>query len=388
MDIIINQRHAVEVADVLKLSQQGLKTKYNLCSTQQNALDALIRCRTRQNGGHLNSCTKCGHKEQSYNSCRDRHCPKCQFIKQEQWVDKLKSRLMPGRYFHVVFTIPHQLNPIFYINQRKCYKILFSSAWETLKKAGNNSGFLGAQVGAVAVLHTWGQTLSYHPHIHMLVPAGGLSEDGMEWVQASRKFFVPVKALSAMFRGIMIRQLKDLIETNELKMPDSFNDFVTLKTELYAKNWNVYCKKALGGMNSVLQYLGQYTHRVAISNSRLLAIQNAKVSFRYRDYRLEQSRYQHKIMELDTLEFSRRFLQHILPSGFYKIRYYGILATVNITTKREQSIALIGETMWLSQLEGLNAYEVLRLLTGKDPARCPICKEGFMRRYKNLIQKE
>ena len=388
MDMIINQRHAVEVADVLKVSQQGLETKYNLCSTQQNALDALIRCRTRHNGGHMSYCSKCGHKEQSYNSCRNRHCPKCQFIKQEQWVDKLKSRLMPGRYFHVVFTIPHQLNPIFYINQRKCYKILFSSAWEALKNAGNNSGFLGAQLGAVAVLHTWGQTLSYHPHIHMLVPAGGLSEDGMEWVQASRKFFVPVKALSAMFRGIMIRQLKDLIETNELKLPDSFKDFITLKTELYGKNWNVYCKKAQGGMNSVLQYLGQYTHRVAISNSRLLTMQNGKVSFRYRDYRLEQNRYQNKIMSLETLEFARRFMQHILPSGFYKIRYYGILATANITTKREQSISLIGETMWLSQLEGLNAYEVLRYLTGKDPALCPVCKEGFMRRYKELIQKE
>lgn len=295
---------------------------------------------------------------------------------------------MPGRYFHVVFTIPHQLNPIFYINQRKCYKILFSSAWEALNNAGNNSGFLGAQVGAVAVLHTWGQTLSYHPHIHMLVPAGGLSEDGMEWIQASRKFFVPVKALSAMFRGIMIRQFKELIETNELKLPDSFNDFVTLKTELYGKNWNVYCKKARGGMNSVLQYLGQYTHRVAISNSRMLTMQDGKVSFRYRDYRLEQKRYQNKIMSLETLEFARRFMQHILPSGFYKIRYYGILATANITTKREHSIALIGETMWLSQLEGLNAYEVLRSLIGKDPALCPVCKEGFMRRYKELIQKE
>lgn len=384
----INQRQRIEVADVLKISKQTLETQYNLCAIQQKALEALIRCRTSGAGGHVSYCNNCGHKEQSYNSCRDRHCPKCQFIKQEQWVDKLKSRLMPGRYFHVVFTIPHQLNPIFYINQRKCYKILFSSAWEALKKAGKNSGFLGAEVGAVAVLHSWGQTLSYHPHVHMLVPAGGLSEDGMEWIQASQKFFVPVKALSAMFRGIMIRQIKELILNNELKLPDSFEGFVPMKKVLFGKSWNVYCKKALGGMNGVLQYLGQYTHRVAISNNRLLEMQNGKVSFNYRDYRLEQRRYQNKIMTLDALEFARRFLQHILPTGFYKIRYFGILATANIATKREQAIALIGETMWLSKLEGLNAYEVLRSLSGKDPALCPVCKEGIMHRRKGLVQRE
>lgn len=388
MTATINKRHPIEVSDVLKISQQGLDSQYNLCATQQKSLEALIRCRTRTNGGYINFCNKCGHEEQAYNSCRDRHCPKCQFIKQQQWVDKLKSRLIPGRYFHVVFTIPHQLNTIFYLNQRKCYKILFHSGWEALKKAGNNSGFLGAEVGAVAILHTWGQTLTYHPHIHMLVPAGGLSEDGMEWVQSSRKFFVPVKALAAMFRSILIKQLKELINNDELKLPDRFEGFVPLKRVLFEKNWNVYCKKARGGMNSVLQYLGQYTHRVAISNNRLLEMQKGKVSFRYRDYRAEQKCYQNKIMTLDNLEFAHRFLQHILPVGFYKIRYFGILATANIASKRVQSIALIDETQWLSKLEGLNAYEVLRNLSGKDPALCPVCKEGIMQRHKSFIQKE
>jgi hypothetical protein len=384
----INQRQRIEVADVLKISKQTLETQYNLCAIQQKALEALIRCRTSGAGGHVSYCNNCGHKEQSYNSCRDRHCPKCQFIKQEQWVDKLKSRLMPGRYFHIVFTVPHQLNTMFYINQRECYRILFSSAWEALKKAGNNSGFLGAEVGAVAVLHTWGQTLSYHPHVHMLVPAGGLSEDGMEWIEAPRTFFVPVKALSAMFRGIIVRQLKELINEGNLKLPIDFEGFEPMKKELYSKNWNVYCKKALGGINSVLQYLGRYTHRVAISNSRLMGLENGKISFRYRSYRQGQRRYQMKTMALDTLEFARRFLQHILPSGFYKIRYFGILATANIATKREQAIALIGKTMWLSQLEGLNVYEVLRTLTGKDPALCPVCHEGIMHRRKGLVQRE
>ena len=388
MKSIINQRQKIELADILKSSKQALEREDRLCSTQKKSLEALIRCRTREAGGHVSLCNKCGHKEQSYNSCRDRHCPKCQFIKQEQWVDKLKSRLIPGRYFHVVFTIPHQLNTLFYINQRECYKVLFSSAWEALKQAGNNSGFLGAEVGAVAVLHTWGQTLSYHPHIHMMVPAGGLSEDGMEWIEALRKFFVPVKALSSMFRGIMIRELKAMIAGNKLKLPDHFRGFDAMKKELYDKNWNVYCKKAFGGINGLLQYLGRYIHSVAISNRRLIGISGTKICFRYRDYRQEQRRHQNKIMELELLEFARRFLQHILPLGFYKIRYFGILSTANIATKREQSITLIGKTLWLSHLEGLNSYETLRSLMDRDPAICPVCRQGIMQRQRELVQLE
>lgn len=386
METTVNQRQKTEVADILRSCHLQIEKEYNLCHAQQKAMDALIRCRTIDAGGHINYCNVCGHTEQSYNSCRNRHCPKCQFIKQEQWVDKLQSRLMPGRYFHIVFTIPDHLHQLFYINQRRCYDLLFNSAWEALKKTSNNPDFLGAEVGAVAVLHTWGQTLTYHPHVHMLVPAGGLSEDGMEWVPSAKKFFVPVKALSSIFRGIMVRRLKELFNDNELKIPDGFTGFEKMKEQLYEKRWNVYCKKALGGMNSVLQYLGRYTHRVAISNSRLTAMTDETVSFRYKDYR--QGRYQKKVMQLSFLEFSRRFLQHILPDGYYKIRYLGILATANIYTKREQAIALIGKIIWLSKLEGLNTYEVLRELMKKDPARCPVCREGFMKRQKVTMQRE
>lgn len=243
-------------------------------------------------------------------------------------------------------------------------------------------------MGAVAVLHTWGQTLSYHPHIHMLVPAGGLSEDGVEWIQASRKFFVPVKALSAMFRGSMMRQLKELKENNLLKLPDTLSNFTAFKEYLYQKSWNVYCKKALGGMNGVLKYLGKYKHRVAISNNRLISIKKDKVCFRYRDYRMEDRRYQRKTMTIDVVEFARRFMQHILPSGFYKIRYYGIGATANIKAKREETIAIIDKTIWFSRLEGLTAYEVLRSLSEVDPALCPACKKGIMHWGSGKIQKE
>ena len=212
----------------------------------------------------------------------------------------------------------------------------------------------------------------------MRVPAGGLSEDGMEWVQAAKKFFVPVKALSAMFRGILIRLIKEQWDKNALKLPDGFPDFCTLKNKLYEKNWNVYSKKALGGINSVLAYLGRYTHRVAISNSRITNLENGKVTFRYKNY---HKRGRQQIMTISCAEFARRFMMHVLPNGFYKTRYYGILATANIKTKRQQAIALIGKTTWQPILEGLNAYEVYRTLRKSDPVRCPKCKQGTMVRY-------
>ena len=378
MDKGINKRNTVEVASVFHTCSEDFLHNKKLCHQQQKAFFDIVYCRTSQLGGHINTCTHCKYKQQAYNSCHNRHCPKCQFLKQEQWVDKLKGRLIPGRYFHIVFSMPHLLNPLFYINQNLCYKLLFDAASQALQKAGRNPQFLGAETGAVAVLHTWGQTLTYHPHIHMLVPAGGLSEDGMEWIQAGKKFFVPVKALSVMFRGILIRMIKQQWDKNAFRLPDGFPDFPALKKELYEKKWNVYSKKALGGVNSVLAYLGRYTHRVAISNSRISHVENGKVTFRYKNYQMRGSQ---QIMTISCAEFVRRFMMHVLPDGFYKIRYYGILATANIKTKRQQAIALIERVLWQPMLEGLNAYEVYRTLRGNDPARCPKCKKGIMIRH-------
>lgn len=370
-----SKKDKTEVATIFKFYHKEFIQTNRLCPEQQKAFDAIMSCRTSQLGGHINTCNQCGHKQQAYNSCHNRHCPKCQFLKQEQWVDKLKGRLIPGRYFHIVFSVPHLLNPLFYINQSLCYKLLFDAASQALGNAGKNPRFLGAETGAVAVLHTWGQTLSYHPHIHMLVPAGGLAEDGMEWIKAPKKFFVPVKALSAMFRGIMVRLLIEQHNKNAFKLPEGFTDISAVKNKLYEKNWNVYSKNALGGVNSVLTYLGRYTHRVAISNSRLVHIEDNKVTFRFKNYRNQE---RHEITTLPGIEFIRRFMMHVLPKGFYKIRYFGILATANINTKRQQAIALSGKTIWLPRLEGLTVYEVYRTLTGNDPARCPKCKEGIM----------
>lgn len=370
-----NTRHKVELADVVRLCRNEISAGKKLCGAQYKVIEDIAKCRTSQAGGHISYCNNCGHGEQAYNSCRNRHCPKCQYIKQQQWVDKLAGRLMPGRYFHIVFTVPAELHKLFYINQEECYGLLFRSASEALQNAGRNPAFLGADVGALCVLHTWGQTLTYHPHVHMLVPAGGLTSDGMEWVESPKKFFVPVKALSSMFRGILVRQLKVLVSNDKLRLPEGFGEFGILKDKLYQKNWNVYSKKAFGGINGVLRYLGRYTHRVAISNNRLISLSGKEVTFSYKDYR---QGHKQKEMTLSNVEFVRRFLQHVLPSGFFKIRYIGVLAIVHIHGKREQIISLVGKTIWLSGLEGLPAYDVLRSLTGKDPSICPACKKGIM----------
>jgi len=379
-----NQRYRLEVSDVIENSYDELYKNYSITYEQDKVLNALLRCRTSQAGGHIMGCNHCQYKQQSYNSCRNRHCPKCQYLKQQQWVDKLQSRLVPGRYFHIVFTIPDILHSLFYINQKQCYDLLFQSASEALQNAGRNPEFLGADVGALSILHTWGQALTYHPHIHMLVPAGGLSSDESEWISSNRKFFVPIKALSSMFRGILMKKLKNLIDKEELYLPSNYEGFKKMKEKLYEKNWNVYSKKAFGGMNSVLKYLGRYTHRVAISNNRLIEMNGKTVSFHYKDYRSGLM----KVMNLSTVEFVRRFIQHVLPTGFFKIRYIGVFATAHITGKREQVISLVGKTMYLSMLEGLSAYEVLKAITGKDPSLCPVCKQGIMVRRRIRLQKE
>ncbi len=371
-----NNRKKTEVADILDEYGQEYQKTHRLCPDQQKAYQAIVNCRTAFMGGHLQECDQCGHKRPVYNSCRNRHCPKCQYIKQVQWVDKLKSLLPATRYFHLVFTIPSELHNTFYINQRVCYDLLFKAASTTLKQVGDNPTFLGAGTGAVAVLHTWGQTLTYHPHIHMIVPGGGLSLDQTEWVPAGNKFFLPVKALSKIFRAILCRMIGEHINIGVIKLPNGLSGFAELKKKLYQKNWNVFSKKAFGGANAVVRYLGEYTQRVAISNSRIVSLEKGMVSFRWKDYR---QALKGKYMELKAEEFISRFFRHILPNGFYKIRYYGLLASANSMTKKEVVFQLIGKATYLSSLEGLNGLEVLQLVTGKDLSWCPKCKKGRMK---------
>ena len=372
-----NKPHKYELADILREHANAFFTEHSLCPVQLKAMRDITACRTAQMKAHLSQCNSCGHKEQSYNSCRNRHCNKCQFIRQTLWADKLKSKLLPGKYFHLVFTVPDSLNPLFYLNQQLCYSLLFKIAWSALKDLCNNPRFLGAQTGAVAVLHTWSSTLIYHPHIHLLVPAGGLSEDGMEWVKTKNNFLVPVKVLSKIYRARFCDQLKSLIQNNTLRLPNG-TDVNALIQDLFNKSWVVYAKETGKTVDQALEYLARYTNRVAISNERITNIRNSKVSFRYKDPKT--GKYNRE-MTLEVNEFIRRFMQHILPCGFYKIRYFGILAAVNSNTKKEQVLALIFEPQSVSDLEGLNAYEAFRHITGKDPSICVKCKTGRMIPY-------
>ncbi len=362
------------MADILhEYGEEYLKT-HRMCPDQQKAYQAILNCRTAFMGGHLQQCDHCGYSRPIYNSCRDRHCPKCHYIKQVQWVDKLKSLLPATRYFHLVFTIPAELHKLFYINQRVCYGLLFKAASKALKQAGDNPAFLGAETGAVAVLHTWGQTLTYHPHIHMIVPAGGLSSDQEEWIASGQKFFLPVKALSKIFRAILCRIIGEQTDAAIIKLPDDLASFAELKNKLYQKNWNVFSKKAFGGANSVIRYLGEYTQRVAIANNRIIKHENGVVTFRWKDYR---KALKGKFMELKADEFISRFFRHILPNGFYKIRYYGVLASAN-SMKKERVFQLIDKTTYLPVLAGLSGIDVLRIVTGNDLSWCPKCKKGRM----------
>lgn len=367
-----------ELSDILESQKENFLTGGRLCADQARAYNDILHCRTSKMGSHTLTCDSCGHTRTSYNSCRNRHCPKCQYVKQLLWVEKLRCRLLPVRYFHIVFTVPEFLNPLLYLNQRECYSMLFASSALAVKKAASNPVFLGVQSGCLSVLHTWGQALNYHPHIHMLVPAGGPDPDPMEWVAANKKFFVPVRALSKIFRGIFMEKLTVALREDRLRIPEKQKGLYAavglLKKEAYSKLWHVYIKKTFKGANQVVSYLGRYTHRVAISNSRIVSANADTVKFRWKDYRDNRT----KIMELPGTEFIRRFMQHILPSGFYKIRYYGIMSSANSKTGMEDCFRLLKAARFISFYEGLSTYEILEEILGRDPFRCSGCGGGKM----------
>ncbi len=371
-----NIKQSIEIADIFSSRANDFLQNHKLCPEQLKAFNDIMQCRTAALGGHIDRCDNCGYTRQSYNSCRNRHCPKCQFVKKVQWVDKLAANLPPVKHFHVVFTIPSCLHKLFYINQDKAYSLLFKAAGKALMQCAANPDFLGAQAGAVAILHTWGQTLTYHPHIHMIVPAGGLSEDEMEWIAAKKNFFIPVKALSAVFRGILCKMLEQSVIDGCIKMPYEHSKFIQIKNQCYQKNWVVYCEKPFSNADKLIHYLGNYTHRVAISNHRIKEHINGKVSFYYKNYTAAGLK---QTISLETDEFIRRFLLHVLPAGFYKIRYFGFMAMCNMKSKLGQCFDLIDKVSFLPVLKGLNALEVCRSIFGVDIFCCPKCKSGKMK---------
>ena len=383
------ETNKIEVADIFNIYSDEFIKNNNLSVQQIKTIDAIKSCRSSELGYHKLVCNECGHEQISYNSCRNRHCPKCQMTKQIKWIDKLKAEVLPVRYFHIVFTLPEQLRALAYINQNTVYSILFGAASQTLKQVALNPKFLGAEPAFLAVLHTWGQNLSYHPHLHMIVSAGGLDPDGLEWKHSSKKFFVPVKALSKVFRAKFIDMLEEEYNKNALNIPDTqkeidYHNFKKLKSLLYSKNWNVYAKKTFKGAGKVIEYLGRYSHKVAISNSRIISLENGKVKLKYKDYR-DNNKW--KIMELTALEFIRRFVQHILPNNFYKIRYFGLLANKNRKTKLNTCFNRLKEMISIPKFEGLVWHEIIEIVTGKNVFICPVCKKGRLINPAFIIQK-
>jgi hypothetical protein len=349
---------------------------YGATPTQRNGLRALGQCRTAALGGHLEACDRCGHQRAVYHSCRNRHCPKCQTLAQADWLEARRANLLPVDYFHVVFTLPHELCPLALYRPRVVYDLLFRMAHETLARFARDprffSGETGGTLGTTAILHTWGQNLSLHPHLHCVVTGGGLSADGQHFASPRHKgFLFPVRALAKVFRGKFLDGLRRAFEAGELG-----DDATTpaLCDTLRRIDWIVYAKPPFAGPESVLSYLGRYTHRIAISNHRLVSLENGRVTFRYRDY---ADGRKEKLMQLNALEFIRRFLLHVLPKGFVRIRHYGLLANRHRKEKIARCRALLAAPTPEAP-EKKSACEKLHHLLDKDLLRCPACSEGRM----------
>jgi len=370
-----------EVGDIFRLYGEQFRQRYNLPKRHIRTMNAIKNCRTRALGSHSDRCDKCGHVRVFYNSCRNRHCPKCQGLNQTIWVDKLSANLLPVKYFHIVFTIPSELNRLMLVNQECLYNILFKAASETILMLAKDPKQLGVETGLVAVLHTWGQNLMDHPHLHTIVPAGGWDQTSQYWKYSRKNFFIHVNVLSHVFRGKFLSLLKKADQENKLTFEGEIaslkqaKNFKQLLNLLYNKQWVVYCEKSQKKYSRILEYLARYSSRVAISNDRIVAVENDGVFFRWKDY---QDKGKRKLMELDAVEFIRRFMLHVLPEGFCKIRYYGIFASRNRTSKLKHIRKALGRKATKSKYAGLRWDEVLCLLTGKDPLKCPICKTGNM----------
>jgi Putative transposase/Transposase zinc-binding domain len=343
-------------------------------------MSAIERCRTAALGGHVARCEDCSHTVIAYNSCRNRHCPKCQGAAAQQWLAERQADLLPVGYFHVVFTLPAAVADIAYQNKAAIYDILFTAAAETTIAIAADPKHLGARIGITAVLHTWGSAMTHHPHLHMIVPGGGIAADGSQWVSCRPNFFLPVKVLSRLFRGLVLTKLRLAHQAGRLKFfgvhahLDDARAFKAYLAPLRNIEWVVYAKRPFGGPQAVLAYLSRYTHRVAIANSRLIAFNNNSVSFKYKDYRIEGPD-RHKVMTLATNEFIRRFLIHVLPKGFHRIRHYGLLASGNRAANIAQARKLLAVPSRLKEPEISQAEDdKARVL----PRPCPCCGGRMM----------
>ena len=371
------------MADVFRRYGAAYRQEHgaSLSMAQRRIMTAIEVCRTAVLGGHLEQCDYCGHQRNAYNSCGDRHCPKCQSLPRAQWIRQ--TELLNTQYFHVVFTLPQQIAAVACQNKRELYGILFKATAETLLTIAADPKHLGAEIGFFAVLHTWGQNLLHHPHLHCVVPGGGLSPDERQWISCQVGFFLPVLVLSRLFRRLFLERLLRAFDEGKLEFFSSLeslrdrSSFLDYLAPLREVEWVVYAKPPFAGPEQVLDYVGRYTHRVAISNNRLLDIAEGKVTFRYKDYRHNA---QQNTMTLEAGEFIRRFLLHVLPEGFHRIRYYGFLAN----RYRVEKLAHCRELLDMPApeppiFEAANDYrERYEELTGSSLRDCPVCHQGHM----------
>ena len=375
MPVRVARQGHPELADIFRTYGKRLD---GLNAQQRRVVAAILSCRTAALGGHVRECDSgCGYQEISYNSCRDRHCPKCQGLDRVRWQEARADDVLPVPYFHIVFTIPSCLHEIFLANPRVAYNILFSTTADTVKEVAANSKNLGAQIGMTAVLHTWTQALLYHPHVHMIVPGGGLDPTGRRWIPTRKNFFLSVNILSIVFRAKLLEALEKAVASGAIEATvRSGVRVTTLLRQAARPRWVVYAKRPFAGPQQVLTYLGRYTHRIAISNERIVSIEDSHVTFHYKDRADAERR---KYMTLPAVAFLRRFLLHVLPPGFVRIRHYGFLAN----SVRQERIALCRQLLGVAAESAPPTRtesweEILLRLTGKDVTCCPRCKTGHL----------
>jgi hypothetical protein len=383
-------RPALEVADVFRQYAGAFRQTHggSMSCGQLRVMHAVEVCRTAALGGHVDECDHCGQRTISYNSCGNRHCTKCQSLARARWLDDRRSELLPVEYFHVVFTVPDQIAQLALQNKPVVYNILFRAASETLRRIAADPRHLGAEIGFLAVLHTWGQNLHHHPHLHCVVPGGGLSDDDRCWVACPKRFLLPVKVLSRLFRRLFCDYLQEAFQSQKLKFHGRLSDlsdpqaFARWLQPLRQIKWNVYSKPPFGGPPQVLEYLGRYTHGVAISNNRILAIADGQVTFQWKDYKDGGTS---KTMTLTADEFIRRFLLHVLPDRFVRIRHFGFLANRHRHKKLDLCRTLLNVTAatYLPTLP-VDYKTCYQLLTGQSLDRCPLCHQGRMLRVEIL----
>ena len=371
-----------QIQDIFTSFYNDYLDVYGLDYELDKVARAIISCKTAALGGNIDICHDCGHSKVHYNSCRNRHCPCCQGLVKEKWIDKRKSEVVNAPYFHVIFTVPSELNPLFYTNKKLLYSLFYNASAETLAELSKDPRHLGAEIGFMSILHTWGQSLSYHPHLHCIVLGGGLTKN-LKFLASKDDFLFPIHVVSRLFRGKFLAALETFYENNKLsfagesaKYRNSYN-FKELLSILYKKEWIPHIKETFKGAANVIEYLGRYTHRVAISNARILNITPERITFRVKDYKNNCN----TTMMLTPVEFIRRFLMHVLPKGFVRIRHYGILSNRSKKVKLHICRNLLRGNYEKPLLEGLSAAEIIQKLFNIDVTCCSNCGSHHVKPY-------